>query len=129
MTGFLSIYGRAILSQPEAVVITPFKRMDGEPVFDEPWQAQLLAMVDALVSGGVISATQWSESLGRALQDARSRGDADNIETCYSAALLALERLLDDAGNVLASEVSGRRDAWEQAYLDTAHGQPVQLKG
>ncbi len=117
------------MSLPEAVKITPFKRMDGEPVFDEPWQAQLLAMVDALVSGGVISATQWSESLGRALQDARSRGDADNIETCYSAALLALERLLDDAGNVLASEVSGRRDAWEQAYLDTAHGQPVQLKG
>ena len=116
------------MSLPEAAQITPFKRMDGEPVFDEPWQAQLLAMVDSLVNGGVISATLWSDSLGAALKDAESRGEADNIDTYYNATLLALEQVLNAAGNVPASEVSRRREAWEQAYLDTPHGQPVHLK-
>jgi len=116
------------LNPPEATEITPFQRMDGEPVFDEPWQAQVLAMVDSLVSGGVISPGLWSDSLGAALKDASASGAADTIETYYRAALLALEKLLDHGGEVPAVEVTLRRDAWEQAYLDTPHGQPVNLK-
>ena len=38
------------MTRPE---IKPFKRMDDEPVFDEPWQAQVLAMVDSLITSGV----------------------------------------------------------------------------
>ena len=108
--------------------IKPFKRMDGEPVFDEPWQAQVLAMADTLIANGVIEATVWSDTLGNELTKAQRLGASDNITTYYQAVLQALERLLDRFTDISGSEVSNKRDAWEQAYLATPHGQPVKLK-
>lgn len=113
------------MTRPE---IKPFKRMDGEPVFDEPWQAQVLAMVDTLISNGVIEATAWSDSLGGELKKAHRLGASDDITTYYKAVLGALEQLLDQNTDISGSEVTNKRDAWEQAYLATPHGQPVKLK-
>ena len=109
-------------------VIKPFKRMDGEPVFDEPWQAQVLAMVDTLIADGVIEATAWSDSLGNELKKAQRLGASDDITIYYEAVLQALEQLLDRNTDISGSEVSNKRDAWEQAYLATPHGQPVKLE-
>jgi hypothetical protein len=108
--------------------IKPFKRMDSEPVFDEPWQAQVLAMVDTLIANGVIEATAWSDTLGSELKKAQRLGASDDITTYYNAALQALEQLLDQNTDISGSEVTNKRDAWEQAYLATPHGQPVKLK-
>lgn len=108
--------------------IKPFKRMDGEPVFDEPWQAQVLAMVDTLIANGTIGATAWSDSLGSELKKTQLSGANDNITTYYKAVLRALEQLLDRYTDISETEVSNKRDAWEQAYLATPHGQPVNLK-
>ena len=108
--------------------IKPFKRMDGEPVFDEPWQAQVLAMVDTLIANGTIAATAWSVSLGNELKKAQRLGASDDITTYYEAVLQALEQLLDRNTDISGSEVSEKRDAWEQAYLATPHGQPVKLE-
>ena len=108
--------------------IKPFQRMDGEPVFDEPWQAQVLAMVDTLIANGTIEATAWSDSLGNELKKAQRLGASDDITTYYEAVLQALEQLLDRNTDISGSEVSNKRDAWEQAYLATPHGQPVKLK-
>jgi hypothetical protein len=102
--------------------------MDGEPVFDEPWQAQVLAMVDTLISNGVIEATAWSDSLGKELKKAQQLGASDDIPTYYKAVLQALEQLLDQNTDISSREVTNKRDAWEQAYLATPHGQPVKLK-
>jgi len=113
------------LTRPE---IKPFKRMDGEPVFDEPWQAQVLAMVDTLIDNGTIEATAWSASLGNELKKAQLSDANDNITTYYKAVLKALEQLLDRYTDISETEVSNKRDAWEQAYLATPHGQPVNLK-
>ncbi len=113
------------MTRPE---IKPFKRMDGEPVFDEPWQAQVLAMVDTLIANGTIKATAWSDTLGSELKKAQPSGASDNITTYYKAVLQALEQLLDRYTDISGSEVSNKRDAWEQAYLATPHGQPVKLK-
>ena len=113
------------MTRPE---IKPFKRMDGEPVFDEPWQAQVLAMVDTLISNGVIEATAWSDSLGKELKKAQQLGASDDIPTYYKAVLQALEQLLDQNTDISSREVTNKRDAWEQAYLATPHGQPVKLK-
>ena len=113
------------MTRPE---IKPFKRMDGEPVFDEPWQAQVLAMVDSLISSGVIEATAWSDTLGIELKKSQQLGASDDITTYYKAVLQALEQLLDQNTDISGSEVLGKRDAWEQAYLATPHGQPVKLK-
>ena len=102
--------------------------MDGEPVFDEPWQAQVLAMADTLIANGVIEAVAWSDTLGKELRKAQARRDSDDITTYYKAALRALEQLLGQHTDISESEVLKKRDAWEQAYLATPHGQPVNLK-
>ena len=102
--------------------------MDGEPVFDEAWQAQVLAMADTLIANGVIEAVDWSDTLGKELRKAQARHASDDITTYYQAALRALEQLLGQHTDISANEVSKKRDAWEQAYLATPHGQPVNLK-
>ena len=116
------------MTRPDTSQVKPFKRMDGEPVFDEPWQAQVLAMADTLIVNGVISETLWSDTLGNELKKAQSLDAADDMTTYYQAALQAVERLLEQNTDISTKEVSNKRDAWEQAYLATPHGQPVILK-
>ncbi len=115
------------MKAPDGAEIGPLKRKDGEPVFDEPWQAQVLAMADSLTRQGAFTPREWSETLGAELRRAARDGAADDAETYYRAALRALERLLDGAGAVAIDAVTERRDAWERAYLTTPHGHPVRL--
>jgi nitrile hydratase accessory protein len=114
------------LSDPEPAAIGPLKRMDNEPVFDEPWQAQVLAMADALSKSGTFTTAEWSRALGEELRRAEEEALA-NTANYYEAALKALERLLTRAG-ITSEIVSERRDAWMRAYLATPHGQPVRLE-
>ena len=116
------------MTRPETSNVKPFKRMDGEPVFDEAWQAQVLAMADTLIANGVIEAVAWSDTLGMELRKAQAKGASDDITTYYQSALRALEQLLGQHTEISEGEVSKKRDAWEQAYLATPHGQPVNLK-
>lgn len=115
------------MSVPESDAMGPLKRKDGEPVFDEAWQAQVLAMADSLVRKGAFTPSDWSEALGAQLRRAMGDGAADDAETYYQAALRALEGLLDRFGAVSSDAVTERRDAWERAYLTTPHGHPVSL--
>ena len=115
------------MSKPDSAV-TPFKQMDGEPLFSEAWQAQLLAMVDQMINDGIFSNTAWSQTLGEKLSDARAAGKVDDIETYYAAALAAFETLLAQLPDLAMQEIDKTQKAWEQAYLDTPHGQPVVLK-
>jgi nitrile hydratase accessory protein len=105
----------------------PLRRKDGDPVFDEPWQAQALAMADSLVKNGTLSAGDWAAKLGAELRLTADAGAPDNAETYYLAVLAALEKLLDDAGAAVGQEVQTRREEWERAYLNTPHGRPVEL--
>ena len=104
--------------------LAPLARTDGEVVFDEAWQVQALGLADCLVHAGVISASQWAEALREAV-----RAQApDDRETYYNAVLSALEALLHRSGTVGAREVAARKAQWERAYLNTPHGQPVELR-
>jgi nitrile hydratase accessory protein len=116
------------LSDPEPSQIGPLKRTDNEPVFDEPWQAQVLAMADTLSRSGAFTPTEWSEALGEELRRAAEIGAPDNAATYYEAALKALERLLIRVGITTSEIVSDRRDAWVRAYHATPHGHPVRLE-
>jgi len=101
----------------------PLARRDGEPIFEEAWQAQALAMADCMVKAGMISATDWAAALGRAV-----RAEDDTTGGYYRAVLAALETLLDAGGAVPAPEMTDRRDAWAHAYETTPHGDPVELE-
>jgi len=100
----------------------PLARRDGEPIFEEAWQAQALAMADCMVKAGAFTATDWADALGKAV-----RAEDDTTAGYYRAVLAALESLLDTGGTLPAPEVATRRDAWARAYETTPHGQPVEL--
>ena len=116
------------MNPPEESSVTPFKRMDDEPVFDEAWQAQLLAMVNQMIVDGAFSNILWSDTLGQNLKNAEALGQADDIDTYYAAVLTTFETLLAQSSDVSAEAITDRQKAWERAYLSTAHGQPVFLK-
>ena len=107
--------------------IGPLARRDGGPVFDAPWQAQALATAFALVERGLFSREAWSEALGTELRRVESAGAPDTAETYYQAVVAALERLVGESGAASAEALAERREAWRQAYIDTPHGQPVEL--
>ena len=102
--------------------------MDGEPVFDEAWQAQLLAMIDQMINNGMFSNVLWSDTLGQNLKAAEADGKADDIDTYYAAVLTTFETLLAQSSDVSAETITDKQQAWERAYLSTPHGQPVILK-
>ena len=101
------------------------KATDGEPAFDEPWQAETLALADLLVQRGLISPALWAEALGAEI--AARKAAPDDRETYYCTVLAALERLLEENGAVARAELDERERQWQRAYLRTPHGQPVEL--
>ena len=116
------------MNSPNENALRPLAAADGEPAFEEAWQAQVLAIADTLVQQGLFSAGAWSEALGAALKQAETDGAADNQETYYNCALEALEKLVAAHSDIDFSSMAGMREGWERAYLSTPHGQPVKLK-
>ena len=106
----------------------PLKKLDGMPVFEQEWQAQVLAMADALIANKSIEPILWSETFGAGLRQAHAAGHQDDLETYYAVALDTLETLVTTQGTMTNVEILKRREAWKQAYLDTPHGQPVKLQ-
>ncbi len=107
--------------------LKPLAAVDGEPAFDEAWQAQVLAIADTLVQNGMYSASEWSQRLGEELAAAEAQGCEDNQQTYYECALRALETLVSNHSEIGLSAMADMRQAWEEAYLSTPHGQPVTL--
>ena len=94
----------------------PFARRDDEPIFDEPWQAQVLAIAFNLIEKGVFSASHWSDALGAELKRADGCGEPDVPQTYYQSALAALEALLAADGYIAADNLTARIEAWRRAY-------------
>ena len=107
--------------------LQPLKSVDGEPAFDEAWQAQALAIADSLVQTGLFSAEDWSQTLGAALRQAETDGASDDQHTYYQCVLNALETLIARHSEIDRQAMQGKREDWERAYLSTPHGQPVKL--
>jgi nitrile hydratase accessory protein len=97
------------------------------PEFEEPWQAEALALAMALVEGGRLSNGEWSAGLGAAIRRAADRGGRDDGSTYYEHVLDALEQFVLEKSMTTADALSGRKEAWRAAYNATPHGQPVLL--
>ncbi|MEX0956752.1 MAG: nitrile hydratase accessory protein [Rhizobiaceae bacterium] len=98
--------------------------MNAERAFDQPWQAQALAMAVALQDAGVISAGEWAEALGSKRNGDGLRDDGGDY---YDSVVAALEEVI--AAKHLASKeaISELADAWTRAAHATPHGKPVVL--
>ncbi|MDH3633861.1 MAG: nitrile hydratase accessory protein [Gammaproteobacteria bacterium] len=116
------------MGDSKSTLLKPLASVDGQPAFDEPWQAEALAIADTLVQYGMFSASAWSDALGAALTQAQSGAATDDQSTYYQCVLIALERLVAEHSEIDQQAMSGKREDWEQAYLSTPHGQPVKLK-
>ena len=108
--------------------LKPLASVDGAAAFDEPWQAEALAIADTLVRNGMFSAGSWSQALGEALRKAEAGGASDDQQTYYQCVLTALEGLIAQHSEIDRPAMTAKRDDWEQAYLSTPHGQPVKLE-
>ena len=116
------------MSSPEPREIGPLRHDDGSALFEEPWQAQALALADTLTKAGVFTPSAWSDALGAALRRAEAAGRPDTPATYYAAVVAALEELLETSGTLTHETVAERQEAWRRAYLETPHGQPVELR-
>jgi nitrile hydratase accessory protein len=94
------------------------------PVFSEPWQATAFALAVHLSERGAFPWTEWSAALGREIQAAAGPAEIDGY---FQNWLDALERMCADKGIVDPAELQRRQDEWRRAYLNTPHGEPVQL--
>jgi nitrile hydratase accessory protein len=112
----------------DTATLKPLAGVDGEPAFDETWQAEALAIADALVQNGMFSAGAWSQALGEALREAEASGATDDQSTYYQCVLAALEGLIALHSEIDSQAMAAKREAWERAYLATPHGQPVKLE-
>lgn len=111
----------------ESDALGPLVRNDDGPVFEEGWQAQVLALAFNLVERGQFSSVEWSEALGAELVRAKESGVADNSASYYQAVLTALESLLHSKESLTDGLLDQRTEAWRDAYLRTPHGNPVEL--
>jgi nitrile hydratase accessory protein len=112
---------------PPGEALSPLRRKDEAPLFDEPWQAQALAMADLLVQSGAIGAQDWADRLGAHLKQAAASALADDADAYYGAVLAALEDLLYTSGALEPSQVARFQEQWKRAYLNTPHGSEVEL--
>ena len=100
---------------------------DEEPVFEEPWEAQAFALVLRLSEQGLFQWSEWSAALATEIRHARETGDQDLGNTYYHYWLAALEKLLLEKSVLDSEAVKSRIEEWRRAYLNTPHGQPIEL--
>ena len=103
-------------------------RDNGEPVFAEPWQAQAFALAVRLSADGHFTWKEWAAALADELAAAVRRGKPDDGSRYYLHWVAALERLVTERGLAAARALDARKEAWAEAYRNTPHGQPVELK-
>ena len=101
--------------------------MISEPVFSEPWHAQLFALTVHLNETGRFAWPDWAARFGATLARHGLDRELDGGDDYFTCWLETLEALLAEDGGAPAAEAALMRDAWEAAYLRTPHGQPVRL--
>jgi nitrile hydratase accessory protein len=106
----------------------PLIGRDGEPLFAEPWQAQIVAMANAMVEKGRFTANDWSNTLGAEIRQSLAAGKPDDTATYYKCVLATFEALVKQAEFASDEELKVRKLQWIEAYEHTPHGQPVTLE-
>jgi nitrile hydratase accessory protein len=90
------------------------------PVFKEPWEAQVFAMVVGLQERGVFTWNEWAQALGKQLKSAEQ-------ENYYESCLKTLEMLVEKNYILSHEERLHRIEAWDRAARATPHGEPIEL--
>ncbi|MEL6100899.1 MAG: nitrile hydratase accessory protein [Pseudomonadota bacterium] len=98
-----------------------------EPVFQEPWHAQVFALTVHLNESGLFDWPDWAARFGATLAEHGIDRDLNGGHDYFTAWLGALEDMLADLCVARPADVEMARSAWEAAYRSTPHGAPVRL--
>ncbi|WP_282059582.1 nitrile hydratase accessory protein [Roseobacter litoralis] len=98
-----------------------------EPVFSEPWHAQVFAVTVRLNETGHLLWSDWAAAFSRTLKRHGLSKELDGGDDYFLAWLETLENTLVSKGMAETSDIAAIKAAWETAYLNTPHGQPVHL--
>ncbi|WP_170569352.1 nitrile hydratase accessory protein [Ruegeria atlantica] len=99
-----------------------------EPIFAEPWHAQVFAVTVALNEAGRFDWSDWATRFSATLKRNGLARELDGGGDYFQAWLETLEALLAEQGAAFPDDVRNLHLAWEEAYLTTPHGQPVHLR-
>jgi len=97
------------------------------PVFAEPWQAQAFALVVRLSKTGYFGWDEWVRVFSREIARSPSRAGESENDAYYRQWLDALEEIIVKRGLLAPGDAQARASAWRVAYVNTPHGQPVEL--
>lgn len=98
-----------------------------DPVFSEPWHAQAFAMAVHLNETGHFSWPAWAEAFATTLKRHGLDRELDGGDDYFMAWLETLESVLAENGMAQTKDIDALKQAWETAYLETPHGDPVRL--
>ena len=112
---------------PDIENLPALPRDDDGPIFREPWQAHAFALAVRLSEAGVFTWPEWASCLAQEIRSAQERGDPDLGATYYHHWLAALEKLCALKNLVNGTDMEKRKEEWRAAYLNTPHGQPIEL--
>ncbi|MEO9819341.1 MAG: nitrile hydratase accessory protein [Paracoccaceae bacterium] len=101
--------------------------MRPEPAFQAPWHAQLFALTVHLHEAGHFTWPDWAAAFSATLKRHGADKDLNGGDDYFAAWLETLESKLRDLGLANDAQIETLRAAWETAYLNTPHGDPVKL--
>ena len=103
------------------------RHADG-PGFAEPWMAQAFACAIQVSRQGLFTWSEWVEVFSAEIKTHPAQpGEASNA-AYYRQWLAALETIVGMKGAASTAEITERQETWRKAYLNTPHGQPVELR-
>ena len=102
----------------------------GDPArpFAEPWQAQAFAMTMHLSQRGAFSWTDWVTVFSTEIRTRPAQPNEDSTAVYYRQWLAALESILTSRRLATGQDIEQFQSLWQQAYLNTPHGEPVALE-
>jgi nitrile hydratase accessory protein len=107
--------------------IAALLREADNPGFAEPWQAQAFGCAIALSRQGVFTWSEWVQVFSAEIKaNPATLGESANA-AYFRQWLAALETIVTDKGASAPAEIAIRQEEWRKAYLNTPHGQPVEL--
>ena len=94
---------------------------DGDrPVFAEPWEAQLFALVVELHQQGCFSWTEWAARLSVEIEKRRQNQEADWGDTYYELWLKTIKQLLIEKSVTSKSEIDRKSTRLNSSHVRTS---------
>lgn len=111
----------------DMVAAEAIREVDGRG-FAEPWMAQAFACVIQLSRQGLFTWSEWVEVFSTEINTHPEQPSETCDAAYYRQWLAALETIVGLKNAASSAEITERQEAWRQAYLNTRHGQPVELR-